>query len=199
MATIDVWTQGTESSMFSSESSLAVPSHEFRLKVHDSYDPSLRWILPLTVDGPMPFVLFAVWTMPHRETRYYVQCLFEAIEKYHSLLKRPDVVWAGDFNNNVAFDHRDDDLNFANWLAKAGALGFQSLYHLHHRCDHGFESHNTFFLHHNARKNHHLDFIFAKPALYTAGVTVSVGNPRQWLKKSDHMPVTCLFRGRDEE
>ena len=179
---------------------LAVVSYgDYRLKVHDSYDPSLRWILPLTVDGPMSFVLFAVWTVPHRETRYYVQCLFEAIEKYRSLLKLPYVVWAGDFNNNVAFDHRDDELSFANWLAKARVLGFESLYHLQNRCEHGAESHNTFFLHHNARKGHHLDFIFAKPALYSTGAVVSVENPRQWLEKSDHVPVACLFRGRDEE
>jgi hypothetical protein len=175
---------------------LAVVSYgDYRLEVHDSYDPGLRWILPLAVDGPMPFVLFAVWAMPH--PRYYVQCLFEAIEKYRSVLELPRVVWAGDFNNNVAFDRRAHELNFAHWLAKARALGFQSLYHLHNRCEHGSESHDTFFLHHDARKGHHLDFIFAKPALYSRGVEVSIGNPRQWLEKSDHMPVSCFFRGRD--
>ena len=172
---------------------------DYRLKVHASYEPGLRWILPLAVDGPISFVLFAVWTVPHRETRYYVQCLFEAIEKYRAVLKLPHVVWAGDFNNNVAFDRGDDELNFAHWLTKVRALGFESVYHLQNRCEHGAESHDTFFLHHNARKGHHLDFIFAKPALYSAGVAVSVGRPRQWLEKSDHMPVVCSFRGPDKK
>jgi exodeoxyribonuclease III len=178
---------------------LAVVSYgDYRLTVHEAYDPSLRWILPLKVDGPLSFVLFAVWTVPHPETRYYVQCLFEAVETYRDVLKLPRVVWAGDFNNNIVFDRPRDDLKFAHWLAKVRTLGFTSLYHLQNRCKHGAEPDDTFFLYHDARKGHHLDFIFAKPALYRTGVTVSVGNPRTWLKRSDHMPIACLFRGRDQ-
>src|ERR1043166_5822125 len=74
---------------------------DYSLRIHDAYEPRHRWILPLEVDGPEPFVLFAVWTVPHRETRYYVTCLFEALETYRELLNEPRVVWAGDFNQST--------------------------------------------------------------------------------------------------
>src|SRR5690242_2076381 len=39
---------------------------EYSVKVHPAYDPELRWILPLQVSGPVPFLLLAVWTVPDR-------------------------------------------------------------------------------------------------------------------------------------
>jgi hypothetical protein len=64
------------------------------------------------------FTLFAVRTVPHTKSGYYVQCLFEALETYRKLLKSARVAWTGNFNNNVLFDRRHDNLNFANWLKK---------------------------------------------------------------------------------
>src|SRR4029079_10853120 len=64
---------------------LAVLSYgAYSLRVHDAYEPRHRWILPLEVDGPISFILFAVWTVPHQETGYYVSCLFEALETYRA-------------------------------------------------------------------------------------------------------------------
>lgn len=174
---------------------LAVLSYgEYSLDVHDAYDPRHRWIVPIQVSGPMPFLLIAVWAMPHETSRLYVQCLFEALETYKELLRWPRVVWAGDFNNNVALDRRRHALKFADWLARVETMGFRSLYHLHHRCEHGAEPHQTFFLHHDAEKPFHIDFIFAKPDEFPFGYDVEVGEHGAWSKASDHMPVVCSFR-----
>jgi endonuclease/exonuclease/phosphatase family metal-dependent hydrolase len=99
-------------------------------------------------------------------------------------------MWAGDFNQSTLFDSPSDPLHFSRWLSKAKTFGFDSLYHRHARCEHGAERDKTFFLHHNAEKPHHIDYIFAKPALYTRGFEFAVGRHREWAKLSDHMPLT---------
>lgn len=110
---------------------LAVLSYgDYHLELHEAFDPRLRWVLPLKVAGPVPFTLFAVWTVPHEETRYYVQCLFEALEAYQDLLASPPVVWAGDFNNTFRLDRPAIPLKFADFVHQMSARGLLSLYHL---------------------------------------------------------------------
>lgn len=163
---------------------------DYSLSVHEAYDPRHRWILPLSVAGPEPFTLFAVWTVPHEETGYYVSCLLEALETYRDLLADERVVWAGDFNQSTLFDSPSNPLHFSHWLAKAKACGFDSLYHLKAECAHGAEPAKTFFLHHNEAKPHHIDYIFAKPSVYAGGFELTVGDHAAWYKLSDHMPLT---------
>jgi len=38
----------------------------YRIKRHPAYDPSLRWMLPVEVRGPLNFHLLAVWAANHR-------------------------------------------------------------------------------------------------------------------------------------
>src|SRR6185312_11762683 len=157
---------------------LAVISYgEYSLRVHEAYDPRLRWILPLDVDGPIPFTLIAVWAMPDEDTgRLYARCLFDACDTYRTLLESPRVVLAGDFNNNMSFDTPRHPLKFATLLSTLDSFGLRSLYHLDRGCIHGAEPDPTFFLYHRADKQHHIDFVFAKPALSDLGFSVSVGD-----------------------
>lgn len=170
---------------------LAVLSYgEYSLRVHDAYDPRHRWILPLEVDGPASFTLFAVWTVPDEETGYYVSCLFDALRTYRKILSMPRVIWAGDFNQSTLFDTPSDPLHFSHWVSKMAEFGFRSLYHLKAGCEQGEERDKTFFLHHDIEKPHHIDYIFAKPELYASGFDFAVGDHRSWSKASDHMPLT---------
>jgi exodeoxyribonuclease-3 len=166
---------------------------EYSVAVHEAYDPRLRWILPLDVRGPIPFTLFAVWTVPDAATRYYAQPLFDTCETYRNLLGSTRVVIAGDFNNNVRFDKPDHPLNFSKLVQTFAGFDLHSLYHLHNGCAHGAEGEPTFFLYHHAAKPYHLDFVFAKPALYSNGFSVAVGAHATWGKVSDHMPMVCSF------
>lgn len=173
---------------------LAVISYgNVTLTLHPSYDPALRWILPLEVGGPVPFLLFAIWMMPHATSGFYAQSLFEACDTYGALLEEPRVAMAGDFNNNVRFDRPRHPWSCARLLERLDALGLRSLYHLDRGCANGDERDATFFMHHDAAKGHHLDYIFAKPALYAHGFRLSVGTHADWSKASDHVPLACSF------
>jgi hypothetical protein len=56
------------------------------------------------------------------------------------------------------------------------------------------ETRPTFYLHRNLEKPYHLDYIFAhRRALPPAWRGLSVGDPREWLDASDHMPVIAEF------
>lgn len=174
---------------------LAVVSYgNYSLKVHEAYDPRHRWVVPIRVDGPVTFTLFAVWTVPHLDTRYYAQCLFEALDAYRPIFSSPPVVVAGDFNDNVDFDGRmSEPLLFSDLLQQFETYGLRSLYHMHGECPHGGEADKTFFLYHHADKGHHLDYIFATPDLYARGFDFMIGDHAAWSKLSDHMPLSCSF------
>jgi hypothetical protein len=175
---------------------LAVLSYgNYSFRVHDAYDPRHRWVPPLAVDGPEPFTLFAVWTVKHEETGYYVSCLFEALETYRTILEAERVIWAGDFNQSTLFDSPDDPLAFSRWLFQAAEFGFRSLYHVKLGCNHGCEPDKTFFLHHNLTKPHHIDYIFAKPGIYDHAFDLVVGQHASWAKFSDHMPLILTTLG----
>jgi len=170
---------------------LAVLSYgNYSLRVHEAYDSRHRWILPIIVDGPEPFTLFAVWTVPHHETRSYVSCLFDALKTYRTILQAERAIWAADFNQSTLFNSPADPLHFSHWLSKAAEFGFQSLYHMKLVCKHGCEPDKTFFLYHDISKPHHIDYIFAKSDIYEKGFDLVVGEHASWAKLSDHMPMT---------
>jgi exodeoxyribonuclease-3 len=155
---------------------LAVVSYgDYALTVHPDYDPRHQWIAPLSVSGPLPFVLFAVWTLPlgQRGGRY-VRPLFEAFDSYGSLIQDSQVVWAGDFNASFVFDTPSRKYKFRDFVALLSRTGLHSLYHLHHMCDHGEEPDETFFLHHRADRGFHIDYVFASDGLHPDGMDVPV-------------------------
>jgi exodeoxyribonuclease III len=167
---------------------------EYSLRVHAAYEPRHRWVLPLEVEGPIPLTLFAVWTVPHPESRLYVHCLFEALETYSELLRSPRVVWAGDFNCNPRFDKPSHRFKFQDLVPRLEALGLVSLYHLRTGEPHGEERQPTFFLQRNPAKPHHIDFIFASESLRGSGFDLSVGENAEWSRLSDHMPLVASIR-----
>src|SRR5260221_8077182 len=49
---------------------LAVISYgDCTFELHSSYDPRHEWIVPLSISGPLSFVLLAVWTLPLGDQR----------------------------------------------------------------------------------------------------------------------------------
>lgn len=167
---------------------------ETSLRIHATYEPRHHWILPLVVEGPVPFTLFAVWTVPHLESRLYVHCLFEALETYGDLLRSPRVLWAGDFNNNFRLDKPRHALQFADFVARMSAVGLESLYHQQNGCARGEEKESTFFLYRKAKRPFHIDFIFASSEMRKHGFEMVIGKRGTWARRSDHMPLACSFR-----
>jgi hypothetical protein len=172
----------------------AISYGEYVLEVHPRYEPRHQWIVPLSVSGPVDFVLLAVWTLPiGSRGGSYVRPLYEAFESYGSLTDTSDVVWAGDFNASVAFDTPSRRYKFRDFVALLNRKELHSLYHLQRKCEHGREPDKNFFLHHHASKGHHIDYVFASERLHPHGVAVSIGSHSEWSQRSDHMPLTCDF------
>ena len=166
---------------------------DYSLAIHPAYDSKLRYILPLQVDGPLSFLLLAVWTLPDPEDGVYARALFRALTTYDHLLREQPAIIAGDFNQSVCLDKPGRPLNFAEWMTCAEQFGLRSSYHSQRACAHGSESEPTFFMHHSSAKGHHIDFVFASPSLLDALDDVLVGSHSNWAKLSDHMPLQCTF------
>jgi hypothetical protein len=171
----------------------------FSLAVHEHYDPSIEWILPLRVSGPEPFTLIAVWTVPDSTTGFYITQLEKARERYPELLSAGHIVVAGDFNQNYRLD-RPGFGTFAALVEDLREYRVTSMYHLARGCAQGEEPEPTFFMHHDMEKPHHIDYVFASADLSTQGVQVDVGAYADWGALSDHMPLSCTFgtEGKEE-
>lgn len=124
---------------------LAVISYgDYVLEVHPSYDRRHQWIVPLSVSGPVAFVLVAVWTLPlGNHGGRYVRPLLEAFESYKWLMNESEVVWAGDFNSSLVFDTPSRRYKFRDFVALLNQNGLHSLYHDQRKCEHGEEPDET--------------------------------------------------------
>lgn len=166
---------------------------DYSFTIDARYDPSIKWILPLHVDGPCTFTLLAIWTLPDPLTKFYITPLRSAYERYRELFEAGRVVLAGDFNQSVLFDKTGSASTFGRFIQQLAAHQLTSMYHLSRCCEHGNESEPTLYWQHNESKPYHIDYIFATPDLHGNEAVVNVGQYADWVKLSDHMPLTCDF------
>jgi hypothetical protein len=165
---------------------------EYELQIHPRYDPTHQWIVPLSVTGPKPFILFAVWTLPlGGYSGRYVRPLLEAFEVYKDLMASSEAVWAGDFNSNFIFDRPSRRYKFCDFVALLHQRGVHSLYHRQHNCEHGQELDKTFYLYHHAHRGYHIDYVFAAASFHPQGFNIAIGSHVDWSKHSDHAPLIC--------
>lgn len=164
---------------------------DYSARVHPDWDPSIRWVLPVEVSGPVCFLLFAVWAMPAPDIasgRYTAPSLW-ALERYRALQSGQPVVWAGDFNANVGLDRPLSRHKFSDFVRQLAALDIHSLYHRSRGVAHGAEPESTFFLQHNPEKGLHIDFVFASGSLHARRLRTLLGTHGHWCRLSDHMPL----------
>jgi exonuclease III len=172
----------------------AISYGDYALEVHPSYDPRFQWIVPLSVSGPMAFVLFAVWSVPYGGYRsLYVRPVLDAFEFYKPTMDTSEVIWAGDFNSNFIWDTPSRRYKFRDLVSLLTQRGLHSLYHHQRQCEHGKEPDHTFYLHHHSHKGYHIDYVFAPERLHPYGINVSIGSHVEWSKRSDHAPLICDF------
>jgi hypothetical protein len=173
---------------------LAVFSYgDYVCEVHPSYDPRHRWIVPVSVSGPASFMLFAVWTVPHPDSKSYVQPLVEAFEHYRPSIEASDAIWAGDFNAGFALDRPSSPYTFRDFVSLLGGDGLRSLYHEQRGCAHGEEPEPTYYHYHDAVRGFHLDYMFAGRGFRPSAFSLTVGAHADWARQSDHMPLLCEF------
>lgn len=88
-----------------------------------------KYFIPVSVEGPKSFILFAVWTLGG-QPRPYVQAASMAIDMYASMFASSPVVLLGDFNSNAIWnkEHRAA-FNHEAMVERLHRLGLVSAYH----------------------------------------------------------------------
>lgn len=148
-----------------------------------------KYVIPVRVNGPVSFVLFAVWTVGQQDFKY-VRAVTESIDLYRDTFARETVVVMGDFNSNAIWDREHPTaLNHSAMVAKLEGHGLGSAYHFAHEEDHGAEKQHTFYLQKNHLKKFHIDYCFLPKSWLPRIRHVDVGAYAAWYKVSDHCPL----------
>jgi exonuclease III len=148
-----------------------------------------RYVIPVEIVGPEPFLLFAVWTLGQQPFPY-VCAASKAIDLYESWFSARDVLMLGDFNSNAIWDKSHPTaLNHSAMLNRLERLGLVSAYHHFKGEQHGAESANTFYLHWNESKTYHIDYCFLPKSWVARVRSVDVGSYAAWRRASDHRPL----------
>jgi exonuclease III len=148
----------------------------------------LEQLLPVRINDE--FDLLAVWTKqtPTRALRYVGQ-FWKYLQLHKEKLNATSLI-CGDFNSNKIWDKRGRAWNHMECIRELDVEGFVSLYHLATGEQQGEECQPTFFLHRNLSKPYHIDYVFAhRDRIPKTWSGLSIGEPANWLKLSDHMPV----------
>ncbi len=176
---------------------LAVLAREaYRLTLADDYDPSLRFIAPIRVEGPAAFNLLAVWAQNASAGLYRKGepgPLNLALARYRGFLSDGPAVVAGDLNNNIFWDKPGWAMNHADAVAELGELGLVSAYHETRGEPQGAERTPTHFWRDRKKDGptYHLDYIFVPREWMERVRELSVGRFAKWCGSglSDHVPL----------
>jgi exodeoxyribonuclease-3 len=169
----------------------------YRVELAESYRPSLRFVAPVRVGGPLAFGLLAVWAQNLSggiSRKRQPGPLRLALSHYRAFLGAGPAMVAGDFNNNVTWDRPGWRINHAEALARLTAAGLVSAYHAHRGEPPGAETLPTLYWR-DRRKDgptYHIDYVFL-PRLWLPRLrAVSLGDFENWCGTglSDHVPVT---------
>lgn len=159
-----------------------------------SYDPSIRYCIPLKVSGPVNLNILAIWAMPHPERQHsYIGQVHRALRAYASFIQAQDTVLLGDWNSHSQWDHQFPNGNHTHAVAHLDAQGFVSLYHARYREPAGAETRPTFYLYRNRAKPYHLDYCFVPRTWLPRLRTFTVGTYKTWHTLSDHCPLFAEF------
>lgn len=162
-----------------------------KVKVLGWEDHGFQQFLPVRISGRR--TVLAVWTKPAPGTnRSYIGQFWHYWQEHERRFDR-NAILCGDFNSNAIWDKPRRAWNHSECVAVLGRAGFRSLYHAGCGEAQGAETRPTFYLHRNAEKPYHLDYIFAHRKALAEGWRCEVGVPGEWLGLSDHMPVIAEF------
>ncbi len=118
---------------------------------------------------------------------YFLDVLEHYSEKIRSSEK---VVIAGDFNNGPQWDIPGHRNNFVEINRALNELGLYSAYHVSKSEEFGKETSPTYFHRRNPQKPFHIDYVYSN---LNPIKSVEVGSFSDWLKLSDHVPLTVTF------
>ena len=162
----------------------------YSIKPLPALDGVPEYIVPIQVNGPQNFTLFAVWTKNDKALPY-IRSLSTALDRYVDLLcQGAPVVVMGDFNSNAIWDKQHPKhLNHSSMVDRLDSVGLVSAYHQHSSFRHGEESDSTFYLYRKQEKGHHIDYCFLPKEWAGAISRVWIGTFQEFEAVSDHRPL----------
>lgn len=148
----------------------------------------LKLFLPFVLNDE--YLLLGVWTKADgAEVFQYIGQLWKYLQIHKNQLQRNKTILLGDLNSNQIWDKPDRWWNHSDVVEELAAIGLQSVYHLQTKEPQGQETTPTFFLQRNLNKAYHIDYVFASGDLLQH-CKIEAGNSNEWLRVSDHVPVT---------
>ena len=155
--------------------------------IDSSYNEEWPWFLPVRVED-VPLHILGLWACVKDRHLRYVRVTHQAIDHYARFLSVPYMIAIGDFNSNTIWDSHYREHSHSRLVAKLASLGLVSVYHILHGELQGQETTATWFMYRHLGKSYHLDYAFASQALSSSSELL-IGEPSEWLRKSDHMPL----------
>jgi exonuclease III len=153
--------------------------------------PTQKWIAPVWVQGPLNFLLIAVWACPVGgiKEKNYVGQIFEAVTRHPGwFADNQAVVMCGDFNSNAIWD-LGRKRNHSGMVELLGDRNLCSAYHAFFSEEQGEESRSTYYFWHRKERCFHLDYIFVPNSWMPRVREVEVGTYEHWRPTSDHVPI----------
>jgi endonuclease/exonuclease/phosphatase family metal-dependent hydrolase len=160
-------------------------THEYT--IDSSYTQEWPWFLPVRVDK-VPLHILGLWACVKDQRLRYVRVTHQAIDHYARFLCVPYMIVIGDFNSNTIWDRLHREHSHSQLVAKLGSLGLVSAYHTLRGELQGQEVTPTQFMYRHLAKSYHLDYAFVSQTM-SSSCELHIGEPSEWLHKSDHMPL----------
>ncbi len=169
----------------------------YNLKLLSIYNQKFKYVIPIKVTDKTSFNLLAVWTKnDDNVNRAYIGQLWSAINYYNDILAELTII-IGDFN----WDKKIDDkyklpigiIKVSNFLKE---INIESAYHKHFNQKFGQETKPAEFHTKNFNKTYHVDYCFASQDFLNKLRNVEVGEFKDWIKYSDHMPIIVDFEDK---
>ncbi len=155
----------------------------------DWEDDGLQLFLPVIVNNS--FNLVGVWTKHANSHSFrYIGQLWKYLQLHKAKLTSRQTVLCGDLNSNKIWDVRHRISNHSDVVRELNEIDIVSIYHAVTGEEQGLETAPTLYLQKNLQKPYHIDYAFSSKDIINKNSTVTIGNHIEWLKFSDHVPVT---------
>jgi len=161
--------------------------------ISESDDP--RYFLPCRFDNKVN--LLGVWAHRGSIHKYrYIGQVWGYLQINKTNLATSETLILGDFNSNKIWDVERVKAQWkhSDVVSELSEMGFKSLYHeLGKGVEQGKEEVNTFYSYRDENKPYHIDYVFGSKAILVKKPSFKVGQFTEWIKHSDHMPITVEF------
>ena len=170
---------------------------DWELKLLDDYrDQVISYVLPVKITSAKEQIaLFAIWACPGDNNKFrYIGQVWLYLKKYLEKFPKNGVLLAGDFNSNMIWDNEHEEGCHTDVVRLLQSKHIESIYHTLKKEHHGAETIKTLYMYRKKDKGYHIDYCFASQDIRQNYVTCIIGEYDQWIKHSDHMPITLRIR-----